>query len=102
MEYDILGLPKPDLVLFLNVDPVVAHKMVAQKDAKARKYAAGSKYDVLEADLEHQRNALKQSLSMLDSNYNWKKINCMDKNRLLSKGEVADLVWQTAKSRLKK
>jgi dTMP kinase len=94
MEYDIMGLPKPDLILFLNMDPVTAHKLVAKKDAKARKYAAGSKYDILEADLEHQRNAIKQSLAMLGSSYKWKKIDCMDKEKLLTKHEISKKVWE--------
>lgn len=101
MEYGVLGLPKPDMILFLHVDPIVAHRLVAQKTAKARKYAAGSKYDVLEADLDHQRNAIKQSLKLLDTNYEWRKIDCMDKTRLLTKDEVATKVWYELKKLLK-
>jgi dTMP kinase len=102
MEYDNMGLPKPDLVIFLNIDPVVAHRLVAQKDARSRKYASGAKYDVLEADLDHQRNAIKQSLKLLDTHYEWRKIDCMDNTRLLTKDEVGEKVWNEIKILLKK
>jgi dTMP kinase len=102
MEYKNMGLPKPDLVLFLHVDPIIAHKLIAMKDAKARKYISGSKYDVLEADLDHQRNAIKQSLKMLDSNYEWRKIDCMDNAKLLTKQEVSEKIWVEIKKYIKK
>lgn len=102
MEYNNMGLPKPDLVLFLMVDPIIAHRLVAQKDAKARTYISGSKYDVLEADLQHQRNAIKQSISLLNTHYDWRKIDCVDKTGLLSKSEVADKVWNEVIKNLKK
>jgi dTMP kinase len=101
MEYGNMGLPKPDLVLFLHVDPVTAHRLVAQKDAKARAYAAGSKYDMLEADLEHQRNAIRQSMKLLDTHYNWRRIDCMEKGRLLTKAEVGDKVWEQVGKRVR-
>jgi dTMP kinase len=101
MEYGIFGLPKPDLILFLHIDPVTAHKLVAQKDAKSRKYAAGSKYDVLEADLDHQRKAIQQSLKLLNSEYEWRKIDCMNKTSLLTKEEISDKVWVEVKKLLK-
>lgn len=94
MEYETLGLPRPDLVLYLSVDPVVAYELVVKKDAKSRRYVGGSKRDMLEADLEHQRRAIKQSLDMLKSkNYKWKKIECMEKGKLLSKQEIASKIW---------
>ncbi len=101
MEYEIMGLPKPDGVVFLNVSPEIAYKLVAKKDAKSRKYIQGAKRDWLESDLEYQKRALKQSFSMLDQNYTWTKIDCIKQGKLLDRQVISEMVWQQVSKLLK-
>lgn len=99
LEYEIFQLPKPDLVLFLNVPVEQALEMIKHKPAQARKYLKGAK-DVLESDYEHQRAALKQALSLCLKERNWRKIDCMHRGRLLSKAEIADKIYTEVKHAL--
>lgn len=100
MEYDIMGLPKPDVVIFLNVDPEIAYKLVEKKDAKSRRYIQGAKRDWLESDLDYQRRAVKQAPEVM-RNYNWREIKCTDKGVLFSKKEISDMVWHEVAKLLK-
>ncbi|OGE81105.1 MAG: hypothetical protein A3H72_01500 [Candidatus Doudnabacteria bacterium RIFCSPLOWO2_02_FULL_48_8] len=94
MEYGNFGLPMPDLILFLNLPAEVSYQQVLKKTTKARKYIAGTKRDILESDLEHQRRALKQAHEALKSYGPKSKIvECFDK-QLLSKQEIGDKIWQ--------
>lgn len=94
MEYNVIGLPRPDLILFLNVPAEISYKMIEKKDKISRVYIEGSKRDILESDLEHQQRALKQSFQMLEKYYKWERIDCAKNNKLLPKNEIAGLIWQ--------
>ena len=104
MEYKIMGLPKPNLVVFLNVTPEIAYKLIENKDKKTRKYIQGAKRDWLESDLEYQRRAVKQSTEVLNRSYKWTKIDCVQHEVLLKKEEIAQMVWHEVSKllRLKK
>ena len=94
MEYKVMGMPKPDLVLFLNMPVEIAFKFIEKKDLLARQYIDGAKRDMLESDLVHQEKALKQSFEMLNSHYKWEKIDCVQKGKLRTKNEISDIIWQ--------
>ena len=104
MEYEIIGLPKPDLVVFLNVPAEISYKLIEQKEPQARRYAEGAKRDLLESDLEHQQRALTQSFDMLNKHYKWLQIDCVKKGKLRSKEDISEEIWQSVNKllRLKK
>lgn len=101
MEYEIMGLPKPDLTLFLNVPPEISYQMIEKKDKKARTYVQGSKRDLLESDFEHQKSALKQSLTLLKHDSKWTRIDCAKQNKLLPKEGIAIKIWLQVKKLVK-
>jgi len=94
MEYEVIGMPRPDLVLFLNVPVELSYKMIEKKNKLARAYIQGSKRHILESDLEHQQSALKQSFEMLEKHYKWAQINCSKDGKLLPKETISALIWQ--------
>lgn len=96
MEYKIMGLPKPDKIIYLNMPPEIAYQLVLKKDKLSRQYINGDKQDMLESDLEHQRKATKQAMSLLDSHYDWAEIKCAENGQLLPKQAIAESVWQVA------
>lgn len=97
MEYGIMGLPKPDLVVFLKVPAEVSYKLVEKKDPKTRKYIKGAKRDMLESDLEHQQRALKQVEELLHGEYRAAIVDCMKDGEIMSKAEVSEKVWEIVK-----
>ena len=74
LEYNIYGLPKEDLVLYLRLPPGEAQTLVAKKSA--RQYT-NSAHDILEADIRHLHDAA-GLYDELSSRANWKTIECFN------------------------
>lgn len=92
LEYEILGIPRPDLNIFLHVPAVVAQALVDQKGS--REYVGGAKRDIHEADLKHLANAEKSYLEIVKLfPKDFKLIECVEGGRLLSIEEVHGKVW---------
>lgn len=92
LEYNILHIPKPDLVIILHVSTEANQRLIAARGEKAH-IKDGNK-DGHEANLQHLKNA--------EHSYLWlakhdpeihKVIECMDGDRLRSPEEIAALVY---------
>lgn len=94
-EYELLGIPKPDLVLLFNVSPQIAWQLKEEqlKEQGLEKDAHESNKEMLERSWWAYMHAAK-----LFSDY-WKIINVFSKEeqRLLTIPEVHELVWQEVK-----
>lgn len=95
LEYEIFKMPRPDLVLFLNVPVEIATARVQHKSAKERKYAHGAAEDMLESDLVHQTAALREVLSLAKQIKNSRVITTMSGKRMMAKEEIANEIWLT-------
>lgn len=80
LEYHSLGIPVPDLTLFLHMKPEIGQRLVDLKSE--REYTQGKKRDIHEADLGHLQNAERAFLFCLehDTVENWQKIVCFAKD----------------------
>lgn len=94
LEYDIFGIPKPDLNIILHVPAAMAQRLVDKKSADSRKYANGKKRDLHEADLNHLKNAEKVYLEIAKLFPNTKLIECTSNSSLLTPQEVHNKVWE--------
>jgi dTMP kinase len=74
LEYNIYGLPKEGLVLYLRLPPSAAQTLVAKKSARQYTNAA---HDILEADIRHLQDAA-DIYDELSRRPNWKTIECFD------------------------
>lgn len=87
LEFKIFGIPKPDLVLFLDVPPKVSQKLVEQKEK--RDYITGeNNKDIHEADEQHLENAYKVAQEILEEFPDWKAIGCTKDGEILPKEEI--------------
>ena len=94
LEYNIFGIPKPDLNIILHVPAEVAQKLVDLKSADERKYANGKKRDLHEADLNHLKNAEKVYLQIAKLFPNTKLVECMAGKELMSPEQIHNKVWE--------
>jgi dTMP kinase len=94
LEYNIFGIPKPDLNIILHVPAAVAQKLVDFKTAEQRQYANGKKRDLHEADLKHLRNAEKVYQEIAKLFPNTKLVECVKDGELLSPGDIHNKVWE--------
>jgi len=81
LEYNMLGLPRPDAVIFLYMPLEVAEELKKGREEKP---------DALEANLEHLRNAEACYLELAER-YNWKKINCAPDKTIKSLRTTEDI-----------
>lgn len=76
-EYDKLGLPKPDLVIFLDVPIEISQELMS-----GRYEGDESKKDIHEANVEYLYSCRKSALYAAGK-LGWKVLDCCDKNTLL-------------------
>jgi len=87
IEYNILGIPKPDLNIILHIPAEIAQKLVEHKESRA--YIGGAKKDLHEKDLNHLKHAEQVYLEMTKLfPQNFTLISCMDKDRLMTIDEI--------------
>jgi dTMP kinase len=98
LEYGVYGLPVEDLVIYLRVPAVQAHRLVGLK--AARGYTSLER-DILEADMAHlEQTAL--TYERLAMEPNWMRIDCTDavSGELYSPEEIHQAVIGTVESRV--
>ena len=98
MEHEVLGLPRPDLVILLHMPWQMAQQLV---DRKAdREYLKGARRDIHEADDEHLRLAEGAFLDMAARRPDWRCIRCAEGGKVLSPEAISEAVWQKVASLL--
>ena len=86
LEFNIFGIPKPDLNILLFASPEINQKLVDEKDAGSREYINGKKRDIHEADKQHLQDAFDSFLYVADK-YDWVKIDCLNKEQQMRSRE---------------
>lgn len=99
LEFEMLGIPRPTINIFLHVPPEVGQKLVDQKGY--RDYTQGKKRDIHESDLDHLKQAEESFLYIVDNYPEWIKIDCMKEGRLLSIEEIHQKIWEVVQDNLR-
>ncbi len=92
LEFQMLGIPRPDRSMVLRVPAVVAQSLVDQKEA--RTYTS-QKRDLHEADLQH----LERSVEVYDDlcqlfPKDFQRLDCVKNDKLLSITAVNNILWE--------
>jgi dTMP kinase len=74
LEYQIYGLPRESVVIYLRVPPFEAQRLVAQKSARAYTPAT---HDILEGSLRHLGDAA-EMYDELAKRANWISVQCFN------------------------
>lgn len=88
-EYEQLGIPRPDVVLYLHVPVEVSVEMIHNRFLTSNM----EKKDIYESDVRHLRQAYKSYNEAAALFSYWKTIECMDKERFMSPEEVHERIW---------
>ena len=97
MEHEVFALPRPDLILYLDVKVELTQDLIHQKQNQQNKaYLKGQK-DQHEGDLKHLEDARESGLRMIAENNNWVSITCTNKKRILSIKSINDLISEEVK-----
>lgn len=88
LEYAECGLPEPDLVLFLDVSPRVARRLLNER---------GRQLDRHESSALYQEKVHQTYLRLSEERENWKTVSCLDQRGALRppediQREIAEIV----------
>ena len=102
LEYKTLGLPVPDVTIFLHMPPAVGQQLVAQKGDRA--YLHGEKRDIHEKSLDHLQHAERAYFFCFshDSAENWRRIVCSEDDTPRPIGAIHEEVYGLVKKTLDK
>lgn len=78
LEYQINGMPKPDLTILLNVDPKTGQENALRDNQE----------DIHEKSREHEEKAAKIYLELSQKENNWVVVDCMKDGKMKSKEEI--------------
>ncbi len=85
-EYNKIGIPKPDMVIYLDMTPDVSQKLML-----SRYNGDESKKDIHEKDREYLNKSRKAAYFCLNESL-WHKIECDDKENAYSIKEISNKV----------
>lgn len=91
LEYDLLELPKPDMVMFLYM-PYQYTIELRNKRAEAA--------DGAEKDIEHLKNA-EATYSLMSRKYNYNIIHCVKGDKIRTIEDINEDIYSLVKERLK-
>ena len=90
-EYGLLGLPKPDLTLYLDMDPMISQRLIEK-----RYHGDDSRKDIHEKDVSYLLSC-RESALYAAGRLGWRVIRLYDENGAFSKDENFAKVWAAAK-----
>ena len=82
-EYGLLGIPKPDLVLFLRVPPALSYRMAERRSAET-----GAAKDIHESDLRHLE-ASAHAAQYVAGRDGWVTVECAAGERYRTREDIA-------------
>ncbi|MFZ2190063.1 MAG: thymidylate kinase [Candidatus Magasanikiibacteriota bacterium] len=98
LEYNILGIPKPDVNLILHVTPEISQLLVDKKGD--REYLHGKKRDIHEDDINHLKDAEKAYLQIANLYPEFKLIECVKDDTILPPDTIHAIIWEEIKKHL--
>lgn len=102
MEYEVFGIPRPDLTLYLSLPIDIVLKLLKNRESSKmkREYLKKGK-DVHESDVNFLINSRKSALKLVKEIPNFIQIECSEKGKILSRETIHDMVYEKVKKILK-
>jgi dTMP kinase len=94
LEYEKLGLPKPDLVFYLHVPLEISKGLMESRPDK--EYIKDKRKDIHEMNLDFLEQVQKNYLKMVQEK-RWIKIDCTSDGKLNSKEEISEVIYDIIK-----
>jgi dTMP kinase len=92
LEYEVLGLPWPDLQVLLSIAPHVAANLMTGRAARTEALETG---DIHERDMGHLDATARayRELAELEAGGAWAVVECCGGDSMRPPEQIADLVW---------
>ncbi len=96
MEYDVFKIPRPDAIIYLDVPVKFSLKLLKEKKAQIKKEYLKGKKDIHENDLKHLQDAKKSAIRLVEKTNNWRRVNCVKGDKLMSIESINEIIWEEA------
>lgn len=101
-EYGELGLPEPDMVIYLQVPADISAELIKKKQERNYLAGTGRTHDQFEENIKYQQEVMGVYLDLAKQRKSWHIINCLDKNKkLLPREDIHLQVIKLVKKELK-
>jgi len=87
-EFNLIGLPAPDHVIYMDIDAENAARRLAQRQAET-----GTSGDIHEKDMAYLKLCA-QSGAQAATHYGWHSIGCITEGHERSENELHQEIWQ--------
>jgi len=101
MEYSVFKIPKPSIVVYLDVPFEVSKVWLQNKVAKRKKKYLKGRVDVAEDNLLHLKQSRESALALAKTNKGWKKVECCTGSVCMSPEQVHEEVFKIVKKQIK-
>lgn len=99
MEYGVFQIPKPDIIVYLDLPIELSQKLLRNKLLSFKKrYNKGRKVDVAEDNLVHMNASRRSALGMIKKSNNWLKIDCDGGGIIQPREVIHERVWKAVAS----
>jgi len=92
-EYELMGLPRPDCVIFLDMPPKYAQMLLKNREGKTM--------DIHEKDAEYLKRCYDSSLNLCEK-YGWVRIPCTESGEICGKELIQEKILNAIKDVLNK
>ncbi|MGI6606485.1 MAG: dTMP kinase [Peptococcia bacterium] len=96
LEFNLFALPVPDLVVFLDLPPSFADRLIS---ARKNKITGESEKDIHETNSEFLRQSYENARWVADK-YHWTTISCVQNNQIKTISEIHELVYRALIAKL--
>lgn len=87
LEYGKMGLPEPDMVIYLDLPSEMSERMMRKREA-----ATGTVADIHEKDTAYLRRCRENAGKVVEY-LGWSKINCSDGDQVRSVDDIHNEAW---------
>ena len=94
LEYDKMDIPRPDLVIFLNMPTEMALKLMEERN---NKITGEQRKDIHERDAAYLEKSHANACNIAKK-YDWKEIKCTDGDRLKTIDEIGEEVYKLVRN----
>jgi dTMP kinase len=99
MEHEVFAIPRPDLIVYLDVLVEVAQQLLqGEKKEHSKVYLKKKQKDLAETNANHLNESRANALKLVKKLNNWTKIDCTKKGEILSREVIAEKVWKAVRS----
>ena len=94
LEYGRMGLPEPDLVLYLDLPTEVSERMMRKREAET-----GTTADIHERDSAYLRTC-RENARRIAAQLGWRRIDCTRQGELRSREDIHEELWRLTRELL--